>query len=241
MVVNVPDYCLEEVSDHAVSLMMTLYRKIFDADREVRKSLIYQPLKLRKIKSLRDCTVGIIGMGRIGRLSAKKTAPFGCSLQFYDPYVTEDIENEDFSASKTSFEELMRTSDYVFVHAPATKENYHLLGREAFDIAEKKPYIINVGRGELIDSAALFMAIEEGKLSGAGLDVCENADPFDPSDPILHVKNVILTPHSAWYSERALMTLQTTAAKEAKRVLLGQIPISLVNRQVIDKPVNQSD
>jgi lactate dehydrogenase-like 2-hydroxyacid dehydrogenase len=131
-----------------------------------------------------------------------------------------------------SLETLMRTSDDILVHAPFTKENYHLLGDSAFNMAQNKPYIVNVGRGELIDNAALIRAIRSGKVSGAGLDVSENADPFDPEDEILRTEGVLLTPHSAWYSERSLTLLQMTAAEETRRVLTGQMPLSLVNKDV---------
>ena len=233
MVVNIPGYCLDEVSDHAVTLMLTLHRKIIFGDREVRESLRYRPKEMRPIKGLKDAHVGIIGFGRIARLSAKKLAAFGCDIQFYDPYVNADVKLDEVLAHKVSFETLMRTSDDILVHAPFTNENYHLLDDSAFEMAQNKPYIVNVGRGELIDNAALIRAIRSGKVSGAALDVSENADPFDPQDEILHAEGVLLTPHSAWYSERSLTLLQMTAAEETRRVLCGQIPLSLVNKEVL--------
>ena len=233
MVVNIPGYCLDEVSDHAVALMLALHRKIIAGDREVRASLRYRPKEMRPIKGLKDTLVGIIGFGRIARLSAKKLAPFGCTIQFYDPYVNTDVNLDGVTAQKVSFETLMRTSDDILVHAPFTNENYHLLSDSAFEMAQSQPYIVNVGRGELVDNAALIRAIRNGRVSGAGLDVSENADPFDPQDEILRTEGVLLTPHSAWYSERSFTLLQMTAAEETRRVLLGQMPLSLVNKEVL--------
>jgi D-3-phosphoglycerate dehydrogenase len=233
MVVNIPSYCLDEVSDHAVTLMLSLHRKIMVGDQEVHTSLRYRPKEMRPIKGLKDTLVGIVGFGRIARLSAKKLAPFGCSIQFYDPYVDADVVLDGVTARKVSFETLMATSDDILVHAPYTSENYHLLGDSAFEMAQNKPYIVNVGRGELVDNAALIRAIRSGKVSGAGLDVSENADPFDPKDKILCTEGVLLTPHSAWYSERSFTLLQKTAAEETRRVLCGQIPLSLVNKEVL--------
>lgn len=233
MVVNIPGYCLDEVSDHAVALMLTLHRKIIAGDREVRTSLRYRPKEMRPIKGLKDTLVGIIGFGRIARLSAMKLVPFGCRIQFYDPYVNTDVELDGVTACKVSFEILMQTSDDILVHAPFTCENYHLLNDSALEMAQNKPYIVNVGRGELVDNAALIHAIRSGRVSGAGLDVSENADPFDPRDEILRTEGVLLTPHSAWYSERSFTLLQMTAAEETRRVLTGQMPLSLVNKEVL--------
>ena len=204
-----------------------------EGDREVRASLRYRPKEMRPIKGLKDTLVGIIGFGRIGQLSAKKLAAFGCAIQFYDPYVNADVTLDGVTARKVSFDTLMRSSDEILVHAPFTNENYHLLDDQAFGMAKNKPFIVNVGRGELVDNAALVRAIRSGRVSGAGLDVSENADPFDPQDEILHMEGVLLTPHSAWYSERSFTLLQKTAAEETRRVLCGQIPLSLVNKDVL--------
>jgi D-3-phosphoglycerate dehydrogenase len=188
---------------------------------------------MQPIKGLKDALGGFIGFGRIGRLSAKKLAPFGCAIQFYDPYVNADVKLDGVTARKVSFDTLMRSSDDILVHAPFTNENYHLLDDQAFEMAQNKSYIVNVGRGELVDNAALIRAMRSGRVSGAGLDVSENADPFDSQDEILHMEGVLLTPHSAWYSERSFTLLQKTAAEETQRVLCGQIPLLLVNREVL--------
>lgn len=231
MLVNVPDYCLDEVADHALTLLLTVHRKVFFADSLLREDLQYRPKKLRKIKGLKDTTVGIYGFGRIGRLSAARLFAFGCAVQFCDPFVDEDVVIGEATAKKVDFETLMKTSDDILIHAPATSDNYHIMDDKAFGIAQKQPYIINVGRGEIIDVESLSRAINSGKVSGAALDVHENYSSFSADDTIFTTKNIILTPHCAWYSERSLNNMARTVAQEINRVLTGQLPLSLVNKQ----------
>ena len=231
MLINVPDYCLDEVADHALTLLLSVHRKIKYSEEKLRQQLEYRPKQLRPIKGLADTTVGIYGFGRIAKLSAKRLAAFGCSLQFCDPYIYEDYEQDGIYAKKVSFEELMRTSDDILIHAPATQENYHIMNDDAFALCENKPYIINVGRGEIIDVEALSRAIHSGTVSGAALDVHENYSDFKADDVIFTTPNILLTPHSAWYSERSLRNMQISVSEELNRVMSGQLPKSLVNKK----------
>jgi len=229
--VNVPDYCLDEVADHALALLLSVHRKVMSADKMLREDLQYHPKKMRKIKGLSDTTVGIYGFGRIGKRSAKRLAAFGCALQFCDPYIDGDYAGETFTAAKVDFETLMRTSDDILIHAPATEENDHIFSDDAFALCEREPYIINVGRGEIIDVDALSRAIYSGKVSGAALDVHENYSDFKADDVIFTTPNIVLTPHCAWYSETSLNNMARTVAQEINRVLSGQMPLSLVNKK----------
>lgn len=230
MLINVPDYCLDEVADHGVTLLLTMHRKVFFSDEKLREQLEYRPKQLRPIKGLADTTVGIYGFGRIARRSAKRLSSFGCKLQFCDPYVEGDYEEDSVFAKKVSFEEMMRTSDDILIHAPATAENYHIINDDAFALCEKTPYIINVGRGEVMDVEALSRAIYSGKVSGAALDVHENFNDFKADDVIFTTPNIVLTPHSAWYSEKALENMARTVAEETNRVIRGEMPKSVVNK-----------
>ena len=231
MLINVPDYCLDEVADHALALLLAVHRKLFFSDRKLREQLAYRPKQLRPIKGLVDTTVGIYGFGRIARRSAKRLSAFGCTLQFCDPYVYEDYNEDGVYEKKVSFEELMRSSDDILIHAPATKENYHIINDDAFALCEKKPYFINVGRGEVMDVDALSRAIYSGRVSGAALDVHENYNDFKADDVLFTTPEIVLTPHSAWYSERSLKNMAITVGEEINRVMRGEIPKSLVNKK----------
>jgi D-3-phosphoglycerate dehydrogenase len=232
MVVNVPDYCIEEVSDHAVAYLLALIRKITISDRYVREGhwdLGY----LKPLHRIKDLTIGIVGMGRIGRLSASKLKPFGAKLIFFDPYVKGNISCEYFDAEKVSLEELVSISDAILIHAPSNKETYHLFNKELFFQMKRKPLLINCARGSLIKTDDLVDALTNNQISGVALDVIEDVPPFDINHPLCQFDNVIITPHSAWYSEESIVNLQRLATEEVVRVLKGERPKSLVNHDVI--------
>lgn len=232
MVANVPDYCLNEVSNHAVALTLTCARKIFEADKQVRTILDHKVFELRPILPLYESTMGIIGFGRIGRITAKSLSVFGCNIIFYDPFFNDDGYDVDgVKARKVSLDEIYRESDYILIHAPLTKDNYHMINKDSFNKMSKKPYIINVGRGELIDNNALVEALNKNFIKGAALDVVEGMPPISKNDPLLNNEKVILTPHCAWYSEGSYRKLQTKGAMEVKRVLSGEKPVSWYNKK----------
>ncbi len=233
LVTNVPDYCLDEVSDHAIAIMLCLERKLFLADRVVRTTLEHRPQELKPIKGLTGSTAGIIGLGRIGKLSARKLHAFGMKVVFYDPFIPQDWKEDSWTAKKVGLEELMRDSDHILVHAPLTPQNYHLLDERVLALARKAPCIVNVGRGELVDTAALVAALKSGRVSAAGLDVLEEAPHLDSSSEIFKLDNMLLSPHAAWYSERALVKLQTGAAACVLDALTGKIPPNCVNRAAL--------
>jgi len=232
MVANVPDYCIEEVSDHAVACALALVRKLTFSDRRVRQGdwgLGY----LKPLHRLRGMTVGIVGMGRIGRLSARKISSFGVNLIFHDPYIESDISDDGFQAKKVTLEELNADSDIILIHAPATPETHHLFNDKLFNQMLQKPIIINCARGALVDTDALTDALSKRQVSGAALDVIEGVPPFSTDNPLCRLENVIITPHSAWYSEESLANLQRMAVEEVVRVLKGEHPRSLVNPEVL--------
>lgn len=233
MVANVPDYCCEEVSDHAVACLLTLVRKLPLSVRRVRQgewSLEY----LKPMHKISELTVGIVGMGRIGCLSARKISAFGTSIIFTDPNVNEEyIQQKVFRARKVSLDELVTISDAILIHAPATENTYHLFDIKLFDKMQRKPVIINCARGSLIDTDALVEALSQEKISGAALDVIEGVPPFNPDSPLSKFENLIISPHSAWYSEEALVNLKKLAAQEVVRILRGEQPHSLLNPEVL--------
>lgn len=233
MVANVPDYCCDEVSDHAVACMLALERKLSFSDQRVRQgewSLDY----LKPMHRIKELTVGIVGIGRIGSLSARKVAAFGAQVIFTDPNVNEDdIKEKGFYPKKVSLNELAAISDAILIHAPLNAKTYHLFDSKLFGKMQRKPVIINCARGALIDTDALVEALSQGQISGAALDVIEDVPPFSPDHPLSKFENVIISPHSAWYSEEALVDLKKLAAEEVVRVLLGGRPKSLLNPDVL--------
>ncbi|MDD5603126.1 MAG: C-terminal binding protein [Eubacteriales bacterium] len=231
-VANVPDYCLHEVSDHAVALALDLVRKITMSNTRIKKNQDYSLAYLKPIRGMQRAIVTIIGFGRIGKLIATKLAGFGCSIHFYDPFLEKDYCNDGLLVRKSNFNETIENSDIIIIQAPSTKDNYHMLDAKAFSRMKKKPYIINTARGELIDRKALVEALKQGSISGAALDVVENMPPVKADDELLRFDNVILTPHSAWFSENALTQLQRLAAAEVLRALKGEWVRSLINPEV---------
>lgn len=231
MVANLPDYCLEEVAEHALVLTLACARKVVEADRTTHRILDHDVVSLRPIKPIGESVYGIVGLGRIGRLTAAKLAALGGDIVFYDPFVTDDQPVGVATARSVSLDSLVRDSDFIIIHAPYTGDNYHMFDRELFAAMERRPYLINVGRGELVNNEALLWAIEEGYLSGAALDVVEGMPPIGPDDPLAACEKVVLTPHCAWYSERSYRRIQQDAAAEVKRVMEGGVPRAWYNKK----------
>ena len=227
MVANVPDYCRHEVSDHALGLWLTLARKIAFADRQVRQGE-WGMKPLEPVSNLRFQTAGIIGLGRIGRLAARKLAAFGAELLFTDPYVSGELYLSETSCRKVELEELCRESDAIFIHAPANEETHHMLNAERFAQMDRCPFIINTARAPLIDTDALVAALQQGQVRGAGLDLVEG-EHLPADHPLLQFDNVVITPHMAWYSVESIVSLRQRATQEIIRVLQGGKPRSLLN------------
>ena len=237
-VANVPDYCIDEVSDHVLAMILCLNRKIALSNNRVNRGDYGIDFK-NPIFPLRGAKAGIVGFGRIGKQIAEKLAVFGCILCFFDPYV-ESIDNNTvagagnrFAAEKVTFDSLCSDCDIIILQTPATNENYHMLDAAAFSKMKRKPYVINCARGELIDEEALVDALKAGVVSGAGLDVVESMPPVRADNPLLGFENVLLTPHTAWFSNSSYAKLQRLAAMEVARVLQGGAAKSLLNPAVL--------
>lgn len=226
IVTNVPDYCLEEVSDHALAMLLDCARRITFLDRRVRAGR-WQAKDAVPTFRLRGQTLGLIGFGRIPRLLAQKAGAFGLRMLAFDPYV-DAATIERHGAAPTSLEDLLARSDYVSVHAPLTNETTGLIGEAALGQMKRTAYLINTSRGPVVDETALARALREGWIAGAALDVLITEPPA-PDHPFLAFENVILTPHTAFYSEESLRELQTKAAEEVASVLAGRQPRYRVN------------
>lgn len=230
MVANVDDYCINEVANHAMAHFLTLARKTAFSDRKVKGgewSLAY----LKPMKAVREMTAGIIGFGRIGAAIAERLKPFGLDVMFFDP----GVDDGGDVAVKLDFDELLRSSDVIFVQCPANEKTHHLIDQEAIDKMAKCPLLINAARGPIVDTDALVNSLAAGKLAGAGLDVLEDEDAVVTTDhPLKSMDNVVLTPHSAWFSSKAIPELQRRAAEQVALVLGGKKPTSLLNPEVCD-------
>lgn len=215
-VTNVPDYCVEEVSDHAVGFALAWTRGLVHFDREVRAGR-WVPSSAR-LRRLAELTCGIVGFGRIGRATARKLAAFGCRLLSYDPYPgasTPGVEGVDL-------ESLLSRSDIVIVHAPLTPTTHHLIDAQRLSLMRPGGLLINVSRGPVVDTDAVTRALEEGRLAAAGLDVLES-EPAVPQALLLQ-PGAMLTPHVAFSSDASLLELRRRAAQEVVRVLKGDQP-----------------
>jgi D-3-phosphoglycerate dehydrogenase len=221
-VTYVPDYCLQEVSDHAMALLLALVRKIPLSNRLVHGGRWEMPAVV-PIHRLEGRTLGLIGFGNIPRRVAPKAQAFGLNVITHDPYVPKEV----LAASRVegvSFDELLARSDFVSVHAPLMPATRGLLNAEAFRKMKKDALVINTARGPLIDEEALIAALDSGHLGGAALDVVA-VEPLAKDHKLIGRDNVILTPHTAFYSVEALDELQTKCAGDVARVLSGEPPV----------------
>jgi D-3-phosphoglycerate dehydrogenase len=233
LVANVPDYCLDEVSDHALTLLHMLSRQIIPAIALAREDT-WAVAKMPPVQRLRGQTCGLIGCGRIGSLLAGKVKPLGMSVIIHDPFLSEPRAHE-MGAELVSLDALLARGDFISLHAPLNEITHHLLGEAAFGKMKKTAFIINTSRGGLIDETALLAALDAGKISGAALDVLESETAVTPvrSALVRHPK-MIVTAHTAWLSDQARATLQLRAIEQALGCLRGETPYGLINRELAE-------
>ena len=231
-VVNVPDYCLDEVSDHTVALILACNRRLFDAAAN-GKTDKWSLAAIKPLQRLKGQVLGLIGYGRIGRLVAYKARPHGLKILVFDPYLPDEVAQKE-DVRKVSIEELLGESDYVSIHVALTRETRGLIGEKELHQMKRTAYLINCARGEIIDEGALEKALREKVIAGAAIDVI-SSEPPAPTNPLLSLPNLIITPHVAWYSEDAMVELHRRAAEEVVRVLRGERPLNPVNPTVIPR------
>ena len=231
LLANIPDFCLNEVSDHAIAMVLACARQLIHLNQGAKNGQwVESQLALTKVPALYDQTLGIIGCGNIGRLSAKKAQCFGLKTIGYDPYIDEAVA-KDAGITLVPLDRLLKESDYVTIHTLLNKETWHLIGENELSLMKPTSYIINTARGSVIDEAALIKALKEGTIAGAGLDVIEQ-EPINSDNPLISMGNVIITPHCAGSSEAAARRLRLSVAQEASRVLTGLWPKNVVNKSV---------
>lgn len=236
LVTNVLDYCTEEVADHAISLWLTLARKLPDYDRATHQG-IWKWQSGKPIYRLRGRTLGVVSFGKIGQSIAQRAKAFGVNVIAYDPYLPEAVAVEH-GVQLVSKDQLLAMSDYILMQAPMTPDTKHFLSDAEFKAMKPNAIVVNTGRGPTIDNKALFRALTDGEIAAAGLDDPEEEPAkranWSPSDnPIFTLPNVIVTPHAAYYSEESIHAARVTAATQVAKVLTGQKPDFPVNADAL--------
>ncbi len=229
MVANVPDYCISEVADHALALILCLWRKVVDLDAQVRAR--GWTGMLRPIGRLEGQVLGIIGLGRIGRAVATRTWGFGLRRIAYDPYVSADVFST-LGVESVSLDILARSADIITLHTPLSQETRGLIRTEILRQMKPNAILVNTSRGGVVATDDLVQALREGWISGAGLDVFET-EPLPQDHPLRNLPRVLLTPHAAWYSVDSEQELRRRSARTVVKALQGEVPTALLNPEVL--------
>ena len=235
-VTYVPDYCVDEVSDHVMALLLGWNRRVGLFDNSVKTDGWGSvPLTMRMMR-LRGKTLGVVGFGRIGQAVAEKARAFGFRILAHDPYMTAQQCALRY-ARKTDLDTLLAESDFVTLHSPLNAETEKMIGERELGLMKPESFLINCARGPLIDEDALHAALtSDGAdgIAGAGLDVMADNHPSN-DHPLLSLDNIIITPHVAFFSQEATLELEQRAAREVACVLTGRMPDNLVNREVLGR------
>jgi D-3-phosphoglycerate dehydrogenase len=233
------DYCAEEVSEHTMALILACARKIVRLDRAVRAGK-WSSFEKRAIRGeilppvfqLKGQILGLIGFGRIGRAVVPKAKGFGLRVIAFDPYVPSNVFNE-LDVESVTFDYLLKESDFISIHTAFSPQVRHMLGKEQFKKMKSTAYVINTSRGSFIDEKALYVALSEGYIAGAGLDVLEaELGGVNLEHPLLRLDNVIVTAHSAYYSEQSGAKYKERAYEAIASIIRGEWPEWLINPEV---------
>ncbi|MEX0763041.1 MAG: C-terminal binding protein [Dehalococcoidia bacterium] len=232
VVTNVPDYCIDEVADHALGMILALNRRLVPHSRAVSEGG-WESVQLNQpMHRTRGATLGTIGYGRIGRAVAEKAAAFGMHILTYDPML--EPGTQAGIAQAVTLDQVLAESDFISVHVPLTPETHGMIGHDQLSRMKQGSFIVNCARGGLIDEHALADALASGHLAGAGLDVVDPTPP-SPDHPLLKQENVIITPHTAFFSQASTLELEKRTAREVARVLNGERPENLINPDVLGR------
>ena len=231
IVTNNPTYCIEEVAEHTMALLLACARKIAFYDRLVRAGRWEVPPG-KPMYRMVGRTLGLVGFGNIARQVAVRASAFGMKVLYADPFIKEGQFKEP--GSKVELDRLLSESDFVSLHPPLTPETRKLMNDAAFSKMKSSAFLINCARGPVVDTDALVRALDAKKIAGCALDTTD-PEPLPDPHPLRGRENVIVAPHAAWYSEQAMAGLQAGAPGEVRRVLSGEWPVNVVNRAVKGK------
>jgi D-3-phosphoglycerate dehydrogenase len=228
IVTNNPTYCIEEVAEHTMALLLSAARKIAFYDRQVRSGRWEVPPG-KPLFRVAGRTLGLVGFGNIARQVALRAASFGMRVIYADPYINEG--QFDAPGKKMELNALLGEADFVSLHPPLTPQTRKMISDDSLSRMKPTAVLINCARGPVVDTDALVRALDAKKIAGCALDTTD-PEPLPNPHPLRERDNVILNPHVAWYSEQALVGLQAGAPSEVKRVLSGEWPVNVVNRAV---------
>jgi D-3-phosphoglycerate dehydrogenase / 2-oxoglutarate reductase len=231
VVTNVPDFCLDEVSDHAMALLLACARQIVPFVQHTRDRE-WNPKLAQRLTRLRGQRLGIVGYGATARALIPKARGFGLEISVYTPRIRPGTIEPGVEATN-DLPRMLGASDYVSIHAPWTPETEQMIGAAAFAAMKPAAWLINTSRGALVDEEALIAALEAGQIAGAALDVLAQ-EPAAPDNPLLDMPNVLVTPHVAFSSEQAVQELQRKAVTCVTEALAGRIPPYVVNPPVLE-------
>ncbi len=233
MVANVEKYCLEEVSDHAIALMLTLLRKTAYMDRLLRKGE-WNPAKARPIPRISNLTMALYGLGGISSRVAAKAKAFGMHVVAYDPFLPDEYFEKMGVERIVEEKELFRVADVLSVHLPLNEKTAKIISYEKFRLMKPSAIFLNLARGGLVDEAGMIKALQEGTISGAGLDVLTEEYP-DMSNPLFQMDNVVVSPHIAYYSEGSDVDLRNFAIDQVVGALEDGEPRFFLNRKQLGR------
>jgi D-3-phosphoglycerate dehydrogenase len=231
VVANVPDFCVDEVSEHALALTLALVRKVVDFARQTRDGA-WDNTAAGELHRLRGQTMGLLGCGRIGGATAAKARAFGMrvvALTESRRPLPDGVERAE------SLDDLLDRADVLSIHVPHTPSTDRMIGEAQLRRMKPTALLVNTSRGAVVDQDALTRALREGWIGGAGLDVL-SAEPPDPADPLLGLPTALVTPHASFYSVESTADLQRRGAENVRQVLRGEVPGNIVNREVLDRP-----
>jgi D-3-phosphoglycerate dehydrogenase len=233
LVTNVPTYCLDEVSEHAMALILACGRRICFYNHRVHSGN-WEISSDKQVFRLRGKTLGIIGFGNIGQRLAQIARGFDMHVLICDPFISGELAQKH-NSQKTGLEFLLQNGDFISIHAPLVESTHMLIDESKLRSMKPTAYLINTARGKIIDQDALVLALKNGWIAGAALDVF-TPEPLPQDHPLLSMPNVITTPHTAFYSEEALLDLEIHAAENVAMALSGHRPPFIVNPEVLESP-----
>ena len=233
MVCNVPDYCQEEVADHAMALFLEITRKVGMLDRQV-KSGGWDMSIADPVPRLQGKVFGLLGCGGIGRMTGRRAASFGMRLAGYDPYQPEEVFIDERIKQYDNLQKFLSEVDVVSLHVPLTPETADIINRDTLKLMKPTAYLINSSRGPLVVEEDLYDALAAKRIAGAALDVLR-VEPPKEKTRFADLSNIVITPHAGWNSEDAIPELRVKAAQEVVRFFTEGRPKHLVNREILEK------
>jgi D-3-phosphoglycerate dehydrogenase len=229
LVCNTPTYCIDDVADHALALLMDGVRHVARQDRWIRAGR-WDRRGARPARRMQGRTMGFVAFGQIARALAHRVSGFGMTLLAYDPYLDAE-EVASYGAQKVELDELLHRADFISIHCPLSDETHHLLSAREFKLMKEGVFLVNTSRGPVVDEAALVEALGSGKVWGAGLDVFEH-EPLPPDSPLRDFDNVTFTPHVGANSLESVADLYRTGCQITIDVCQGRWPPWVVNPEV---------